>query len=190
MPKMTKLDKIMQAAVNIEGSAVLLPERWNDALIGYTIKEGTRLAVGVYDYDKAVCRPDLIDLDTEDALLDDLRSVEGEVKPIIIHTRERGMNKNDKNYYRLKENIDWDGEKKYSRIIYRTLWMVAVNLLLKLLQPFTHDPFLVNVESEMDDDGNPHFIRYCFRRAHFDDRYFARIKSSFLSGRYIERVYK
>lgn len=68
--------------------------------------------------------------------------------------------------------------------------MVAVNLLLKILQPFTHDPFLLIVESEMDDDGNPHFIRYCFGRTHFDDGYFERIKSSVLSGGYIERYYK
>ena len=100
------------------------------------------------------------------------------------------MSNNDKNYYRLKDDIDWDGGKKYNRIIYRTWWMVAVNLLLKILQPFTHDPFLVNVESEMDDDENPHFIRYCFTRTRIDDRYFERIKSSFLSGRYIERYYK
>ena len=100
------------------------------------------------------------------------------------------MNKNDKNYCRLKDDMDWIGYKKYNRIIYRTWWMVAVNIFLKILQPFTHDPFLVNVESEMDDDGNPHFIRYCFTRTHIDDRYFERIKSSFLSGRYTERYYK
>jgi len=38
--------------------------------------------------------------------------------------------------------------------------------------------------------GHTHYIRYCFGRAHFDDRYFERIKDSFLSGRYIERYYK
>ena len=100
------------------------------------------------------------------------------------------MTNNDKNYYRLKDDIDWDGEKKYNRIIYRTWWMVAVNLLLKVLQPFTHEPFLVNVKSEMDEEGNPHFIRYCFRRTHLDEGYFERIKSSFLSARYCERYYK
>lgn len=78
-------DKIMKAAASIEGQAVLLPERWDRALVGYTIPEGTRLAVGVYDYDKAVCIPDLIDLDTEDELIEALRAVGGEVKPIIIH---------------------------------------------------------------------------------------------------------
>lgn len=79
-------DKIMKAAAAIEGRAVLLPERWDRALVGYTIPEGTRLAVGVYNYDKAVCCPDLIDLDTEDALIDALRTIEGEAKPIIIHS--------------------------------------------------------------------------------------------------------
>lgn len=100
------------------------------------------------------------------------------------------MNKNDKNYYRLKDDIDWAGGKTYNRIIYRTWWMFAVNVLLKILQPFTHEPFLVNVESEMDDDGNPHFIRYCFRKTHFYDGYFERIKGSFLSIRYSEEYYK
>lgn len=79
-------DKIMKAAAAIEGRAVLLPERWDRALVGYTIPEGSRLVVGVYDYDKAVCRPDLIDLDAEDALIDALRAVDGDVKPIIIHS--------------------------------------------------------------------------------------------------------
>lgn len=84
--------KIMKAAAAIEGRAVLLPERWDRALVGYTIPEGTRLAVGVYDYDEAVSCPALllqddVVLDMEDALLDDLRAIEAEVKPIIIHTR-------------------------------------------------------------------------------------------------------
>lgn len=79
-------DKIMKAAAAIEGQAVLLPERWDRALVGYTIPEGSRLVVGVYDYDKAVCRPFQVDLDTEDSLIDALRAIEGEVKPIIIHS--------------------------------------------------------------------------------------------------------
>lgn len=78
-------DKIMKAAAAIEGRAVLLQDRWDRALVGYTIPEGTRLAVGVYDYDKAVCRPDLIDLDAEEALIDAMRAIEGKIKPIIIH---------------------------------------------------------------------------------------------------------
>lgn len=91
---MTKRDKIMQAAVNIEGSAVLLPERWNDALIGYTIKEDTNTVIGVYYYNRAVQLPPGIDLDDclvlEDALLDDLRAIENfagkEFKPVMVRT--------------------------------------------------------------------------------------------------------
>lgn len=78
---------IKRAASAIEGKAVLLPSRWDRALVGYTIPEGTRLAVGVYDYDRAVCKPFQVDLDTEDSLIYALRAIEGEVKPIIIHTR-------------------------------------------------------------------------------------------------------
>jgi hypothetical protein len=45
----------------------------------------------VYDYDKAACRPSIdrkcsVDLDLEDALLDAIRAIEGDVKPVIIHT--------------------------------------------------------------------------------------------------------
>ena len=91
---MTKRDKIMQSALNIEGSAVLLPERWNDALIGYTIKEDTNTVIGVYDYNRAVQLPPGIDLDDclvlEDALLDDLRAIENlagkEFKPVMVRT--------------------------------------------------------------------------------------------------------
>ena len=91
---MTKRDKIMQAAINIEGGAILLPERWNDALIGYTIKEDTNTVIGVYDYNRAVQLPPgiVLDdcLDLEDALLDDLRAVENSVgkefKPVLVRT--------------------------------------------------------------------------------------------------------
>ena len=91
---MTKRDKIMQAAINIEGSAILLPERWDDALIGYTIKEDTNTVIGVYDYNRAVQLPPgiVLDdcLDLEDALLDDLRAVENSVgkefKPVLVRT--------------------------------------------------------------------------------------------------------
>ena len=91
---MTKRDKIMHAAVNIEGSAILLPERWDDALIGYTIKEDTNTVIGVYDYNRAVQLPPgiVLDdcLDLEDALLDDLRAVENlvgkEFKPVLVLT--------------------------------------------------------------------------------------------------------
>ena len=91
---MTKRDKIMQAAVNIEGGVVLLPERWNDALIWYTIKEDSNTVIGVYDYNRAVQLSPGIDLDDcldlEDALLDDLRAVENlvgkEFKPVLVRT--------------------------------------------------------------------------------------------------------
>jgi len=83
---------IKRAAYAIDGKAVLLPSRWDRALVGYTIPEGTRLVVGVYVYDEAVSCPALllqddVVLDMEDALLDDLRAIKAEVKPIIIHTR-------------------------------------------------------------------------------------------------------
>ena len=91
---MTKRDKIIQAAINIEGSAVLLPERWNDALIGYTINEEKKIVIGVYDYNRTVQLPPGIDLDDclvlEDALLDDLRAIENlggkEFKPVLVRT--------------------------------------------------------------------------------------------------------
>lgn len=91
---MTKRDKIIQAAVNIEGYAVLLPERWNYALIGYTINEERNTVIGVYDYNRAVQLPPGIDIDEclvlEDALLDDLRAIENsggkEFKPILVRT--------------------------------------------------------------------------------------------------------
>ena len=91
---MKKRDKIIQAAVNIEGYAVLLPERWNYALIGYTINEERNTVIGVYDYNRAVQLPPGIDIDDclvlEDALLDDLRAIENsggkEFKPILVRT--------------------------------------------------------------------------------------------------------
>ena len=91
---MTKRDKIIQAAVNIEGYAVLLPERWNYALIGYTINEERNTVIGVYDYNRAVQLPPGIDIDEclvlEDALLEDLRAIENsggkEFKPILVRT--------------------------------------------------------------------------------------------------------
>ena len=85
---------VLKAAEAIEGNAVLLPDNFDHALIGYTIPEGSMTAVvGVYDYDKAACRPSIdrecaVDLDLEYALLDALRAIEGNVKPVIIHTGE------------------------------------------------------------------------------------------------------
>ena len=89
---MKKREMVLKAAEAIEGRAVLLPDNFDHALVGYTIPEGSRTAVvGVYDYDKAACRPSIdrecaVDLDLEDAILDAIRAIEGDVKPVIIHT--------------------------------------------------------------------------------------------------------
>lgn len=91
---MNKREMVLKAAEAIEGNAVLLPDNFDHALIGYTIPEDSMTAVvGVYDYDKAACRPSnarecAVDLDLEYALLDALRAIEGNVKPVIIHTGE------------------------------------------------------------------------------------------------------
>ena len=83
---------MLKAAKVINGMAVLLPDNFDHALVGYTIPKGSRTAVvGVYDYDKAACRPSIdrkcaVDLDLEDALLDAIRAIKGDVKPVIIHT--------------------------------------------------------------------------------------------------------
>ena len=89
---MNKREMVLKAAEAIEGNAVLLPDNFDHAIVGYTLPDGARLAVGVYDYDKA-CRPSIyrkcaVDLDLEDALLDAIRAIEGDVKPVIIHTGE------------------------------------------------------------------------------------------------------
>ena len=90
---MNKREMVIKAAEVIEVKAILLPDNFDNALVGYTIPEGSRTAVCVYDYDKAACRPSnarecAVDLDLEDALLDAIRSIEGDVKPVIIHTGE------------------------------------------------------------------------------------------------------
>ena len=82
---------VLKAAEAIEVKAILLPDNFDHAIVGYTLPDGARLAVGVYDYDKAACRPSIdrkcaVDLDLEDALLDAIRAIEGNVKPVIIHT--------------------------------------------------------------------------------------------------------
>ena len=88
---MNKREMVLKAAEVIEVKVILLPDNFDNALIGYTITEDSRTAVvGVYDYDKA-CRPSTdrkcaVDLDLEDALLDAIRSIKGDVKPVIIHT--------------------------------------------------------------------------------------------------------
>ena len=79
---MTKRDKIMQAAVNIEGSTVMLSEKWDCYLIGYTIPEGSNTVLGVYDMTELVSN----DLDRENALIDEMKSINGEFKPVLVRT--------------------------------------------------------------------------------------------------------
>ncbi len=79
---MTKRDKIMQAAVNIEGSAVMLSEMLDCYLIGYTIPEGSKTVLGVYDMTEMANN----DLDRENAVIDEMKSVNGEFKPVLVHT--------------------------------------------------------------------------------------------------------
>ena len=79
---MTKRDKIMQAAVNIEGVTVMLSEKWDCYLIGYTIPEGSNTVLGVYDMTELVSN----DLDRENALIDEMNAVNGEFKPVLVRT--------------------------------------------------------------------------------------------------------
>ena len=78
---MTKRDKIMQAAVNIEGSAVMLSEKWDCYIIGYTIQEGTKTVLAVYDMT-------LVSgvIDREDAVIEELKGLNGGLKPVFVHT--------------------------------------------------------------------------------------------------------
>lgn len=77
-----KRDKIIQAAANIEGSAVLLSEKWDCYLIGYTIPEGTKTVLGVYDMTELVRG----DIDREDAVFEELKGLNGDFKPVFAHT--------------------------------------------------------------------------------------------------------
>ena len=79
---MTKRDKIIQAAVNIEGSAVLLSEKWDCYLIGYTIPEGSKTVLGVYDMTVLVSG----NIDREDAVIEELKGLNGGLKPLLVHT--------------------------------------------------------------------------------------------------------
>lgn len=78
---MTKRDKIIQAAVNIEGSAVMLSEKLDRYLIGYTIPEGIKTVLGVYDMTELVRG----DIDREDTVIEELKSINGDLKPILVH---------------------------------------------------------------------------------------------------------
>ena len=79
---MTKRDKIIQAAVNIEGEAVMLSEKWDCNLIGYTIPEGTKTVLGVYDITGLVRG----DIDREDAVIEEMKAITGGLKPVLVHT--------------------------------------------------------------------------------------------------------
>lgn len=79
---MTKRDKIIQAAVNIEGSSVLLSEKWDCYLIGYTIPEGTKTVLGVYDMTVLVSG----NIDREDAVIDEMKAINCVLKPLLVHT--------------------------------------------------------------------------------------------------------
>lgn len=78
---MLKRDKIIQAAVNIEGSAVMLSEKWDCFLIGYTIPEGTKTVLGVYDATEMIGG----DIDREDAVIDEIKALNGGLKPVLVH---------------------------------------------------------------------------------------------------------
>ena len=79
---MTKRDKIIQAAVNIEGSSVLLSEKWDCYLIGYTIPEGSKTVLGVYDMTELVRG----DIDREDAVIEEMKAINGGLKPVSVYT--------------------------------------------------------------------------------------------------------
>lgn len=55
--RLNKREMVLKAAEAIAGNAVLLPDNFDHALVGYTLPDGARLAVGVYDYDRAACIP-------------------------------------------------------------------------------------------------------------------------------------
>ena len=82
---MTKRDKIIQAAANIEGSAVMLSEKWDRHIIGYTIQVGTKIVLGVYDMTELVGG----DIDREDAVIEELKAIKKaincDLKPVLVH---------------------------------------------------------------------------------------------------------
>lgn len=78
---MLKRDKIIQAAANIEGSAVMLSETWDCFLIGYTIPEGTKTVLGVYDMTELVGG----DIDRENSVIDEMKAINGDLKPVLVH---------------------------------------------------------------------------------------------------------
>ena len=61
----------------------MLSEKWDCYLIGYTIPEGSKTVLGVYDMTEMVNNDDL---DRENAIIDEMKAVNGEFKPVLVHT--------------------------------------------------------------------------------------------------------
>ena len=73
--------------------------------------------------------------------------------------------KNKDKYYVY--GIDENGNKK---IVFRSPLLIIVNAILRIVQPFnvnTERHLLLCVKSDIDYDGNAHFVRYEFRRMKF-----------------------
>lgn len=108
------------------------------------------------------------------------------IPSVIISRAFWAPYKNDKFYYKLKPGLNVppgnDG------IYYREPALIFLNLLLKILQPVKR-PFLLCSISIYEDD-KPHFDGYGFRRVELFDRYFARIKSVFITYKLVEKFYK
>lgn len=102
---MIKRSTIIKAAEAVEGVPLLLPEKFDPALAGYTTDfhqetpEGDRrMVIGIYDYDTAVAigcggitGTEAV-LDGEDAILDAMRLVRIDMhgaRPILIHTANK-----------------------------------------------------------------------------------------------------
>ncbi len=96
--------------------------------------------------------------------------------------------KKDRYYYKLKEGIN--PVEGSDGIFYREPILIIVNFILKLVQPFTDKPFLLCSSTQKDDNGNPHFDGYSFRRVKVFDGYFMRLKSSIVSKNLVVKFYE
>ena len=90
---------VQKAAEAMEGEAIILDARWDRALVGYSCEcktvDGSAIALGVYDYGKAIeiaipymdTKGDEAALDAEDCLLDALNDVrtKTQLRPLLIH---------------------------------------------------------------------------------------------------------
>lgn len=86
--------------------------------------------------------------------------------------------------------IDENGNEK---IVFRSPLLIVVNAILRIVQPFnvnTERYLLLCVESDIDDDGNAHFVRYKFRRMKFYDRTYFENASSFIRDYFLYRKMK